>query len=81
MQNYTENANEDVRLTVENAWYFKFPLRLKYAHVILKKNFCIIPADIACSKSTIELLEQGMKYVQSEEERPQSNITEVTREP
>ena len=30
----------------------------------------MIPAGITCSKSTIEVLEQGMKYVQSQEERP-----------
>ena len=34
-----------------------------------KQNFYIIPAGITCSKSTIELLEQSMKYVQSQEER------------
>ena len=58
---------------------FQIPFEIKVRTCYFeKKNFCIIPADIACSKSTIELLEQGMKYVQSEEERPQSIIPEVT---
>ena len=39
-----------------------------------KTNFCIILARITCSKSTIQVLEQGMKYVQSQEERQQNNI-------
>ena len=45
-----------------------------------KQNFYIVPADITCSKSTIEVLEQGIKYVQSQEERPQSNIIDVVLE-
>ena len=28
-----------------------------------KQNFYVIPAGITCSNSTIEVLEQGMKYV------------------
>ena len=42
------------------------------AHMFFWKetqNFYIIPADTTCPKSTIEVLEQGMKYVQSQEER------------
>ena len=35
-----------------------------------KQNFSMISAGITCSKSAIEVLEQGMKYVQSQEERP-----------
>ena len=35
-----------------------------------KQNFCLISDGITCSKSTIEVLEQGMKYVQIQEERP-----------
>ena len=34
-----------------------------------KRNFYIIPAGITCSKWTIEVEEQGMKYVQSQKER------------
>ena len=30
-----------------------------------KQNFYAIPAGIACSKSTADVVEQGMKYVQS----------------
>ena len=45
-----------------------------------KQNFYIVPADITCSKSTIEVLEQGITYVQSQEERPQSNIIDVVLE-
>ena len=45
-----------------------------------KQNFYIIPAGITCSKSTIEVLEQGMKHVQSQEERPQNNIIDVVLE-
>ena len=30
-----------------------------------KQNFCIIPACITCPKPTTEILEQGLKYVQS----------------
>ena len=36
-----------------------------------KQNFCLIQAHTTCSR---EALEQGMKYVQSQEERPQNNI-------
>ena len=53
-------------------------------HIIFweeKQNICIIPAGIICSKSTIKVLQQGMKYVQSQEERPQNNITDVVLEP
>ena len=46
-----------------------------------KHNFCIIPAGVTCSKSTIEVLEQSMKYVQNQEERPQNNIIDVVLEP
>ena len=46
-----------------------------------KRNFCVIPAGITFSKSTIEVLEQGMKYVQSLEERLQNNIIDVILEP
>ena len=42
-----------------------------------KKNF---PVAITCSKTVIEVLEQGMKYVRSQEERPQSNIIDVVLE-
>ena len=42
-----------------------------------KQNFYIIPAGITSSKSTIEALEQGMKYIQSQEERPLGNIIDV----
>ena len=34
-----------------------------------KQNFYIIPAGITCSKSTVKVLEQGMKCVQIKEER------------
>ena len=40
------------------------------AHMFFRKekqNFCIIPAGITCSKSTLEVLEQGKKYVESRE--------------
>ena len=46
-----------------------------------KQNFCIIPAGITCSKSTTEVLEQGIKYVQSQQERPHSNIIDIIPEP
>ena len=46
-----------------------------------KQNFCIISADITCSKSTIKVLEQGMKYVQSKAERPQDNIIDLILNP
>ena len=46
-----------------------------------KQNFFIIPHGITCSKSTIEILEQGIKYVQSQEEIPQSNMIDVVLEP
>ena len=36
---------------------------------------------MTCSKSTIAVLEQGVKYVQSQKERPQSNIIDVVLEP
>ena len=41
------------------------------AHMFIwkeKQNFYMIPAGITCSKSTTEILDQGMKYVQSQEE-------------
>ena len=34
-----------------------------------KQNFYLIPAGVTCPKSAIEVLEQGMKYVLSQEER------------
>ena len=46
-----------------------------------KENFCITPAGITCSNSTKDVLQQGMKYVQSQEERPQNNIIDVVLEP
>ena len=46
-----------------------------------KQNICIIPAGIIRSNSTIKVLQQGMKYVQSQEGRPQNNITDVVLEP
>ena len=46
-----------------------------------KQNFYIIPACIASSKSSTEVLEQGMKYVQSQEEKPQNNTIDVVLEP
>ena len=46
-----------------------------------KRNFSIISTGITGSNSTIEVLEQGMKYVQSQEERPQNNIIDVILEP
>ena len=45
-----------------------------------KRNFSIISTGITGSNSTIEVLEQGMKYVQSQEERPQNNIIDVILE-
>ena len=42
-----------------------------------KQNFCVIPAGITCSKSAIEVLEQGKKCVPSQEERPQNIIIDV----
>ena len=65
MQNYTDNANGDVPLIVENAWYFNF-IWDQGAHMFLweqEQNFYVIPAGITCSNSTIEVLEQGIKYV------------------
>ena len=41
----------------------------------------MIPTGITCLKSTIEILEQGMKYIQRQEERPQNNIIDVVLEP
>ena len=80
MQNYTENA-KGTSFNSRECVIFQIPFEIKVCTCYFeKKNFCIIPAGIACSKSTIELVEQGMKYVQSEEERPQNNITEVTLE-
>ena len=46
-----------------------------------KQNFYIIPTDITCSNSTIKVIEQGMKYVQSKKERPQNNIIELVLDP
>ena len=46
-----------------------------------KQNFYIIPAGTTCSKSKIEVLEQIMKYVQSEEEKAENNIIDVVLEP
>ena len=46
-----------------------------------KQKFCIIPPGITGSTATIEVLEQGMKYVQSQEERPQKNIIEIVLQP
>ena len=46
-----------------------------------KQNFYLNPVGITCSKSTIEVLEEGMKYIQSQEERPQNNITDIVLEP
>ena len=43
--------------------------------------FCVIPAGITSSKLTMEVLEQGMQYVQSQEERSQNNIINVILEP
>ena len=43
-------------------------LRDQGAHTFFwkeKQNFGIIPACIKCSKSIIEILERGLKYVQS----------------
>ena len=37
MQNYIDNPNGDVPLTVENVWYFEFLLRSRCAHVLLRK--------------------------------------------
>ena len=66
-------------LTVENAWNFYFPLRSGCIHMFFRKekqNFYIISAGISSSKSTIEALEQGIKYVQSQN-WPLGNITGV----
>ena len=38
IQNYTDNTNGDVSLTVENVWYFLFPLRSRCAHVLLERK-------------------------------------------
>ena len=38
MQNYTDNTNGDVSLTVENVWYFLFPLRSRCAYVLLERK-------------------------------------------
>ena len=46
-----------------------------------KQNVCIIPTGITCSKSTIEVLEQVMKYVQSQDERSHNDITDVSPVP
>ena len=46
-----------------------------------KQNFYIIHGYITCSKSTIEILEQGLKYVQSYQERQQNDITAVILKP
>ena len=46
-----------------------------------KQNFCIIPAGITCSMSTIKVLEQDMKYVQTQVEISQKNINDVVLEP
>ena len=66
MQSYIDNSNGDVLVTVENVWFFKFLMRSKCAYVHLeRKKICIIPAGFTCSKSATEVLEQGVKYVQS----------------
>ena len=73
MQKYSGNANGDVRDIFNFLWdqgvYMFFWKE--------RQNFCIIPAGVTCSKSTIEVLERGMKYVQSQEERPQNTITDI----
>ena len=49
-------------------------------HIFLwkeKQNFCIIPAGITCSKSTIEVLEQRIKYVQSQENHTREGGTHL----
>ena len=69
MQNSTDSAYWDAPLTVENTCIFYF-LWDQGVHVLfwkLKQNFCISPASITCSKSTIEVLEQVIKYVQIQE--------------
>ena len=38
MQNCTDNANQDVPLTVINLWYFQFPLRCAPARLEKKKR-------------------------------------------
>ena len=83
MKNNTDNANEDMNLTVKNAWYFNF-LWDQGMHMFFwkeKQKFCIIPPGITGSTATIEVLEQGMKYVQSQEERPQNNIIDIVLQP
>ena len=52
------------------------------AHVLLERKVKLLfSAGIICSNSTIEVLKQGMKYVQSQEERPQNNIIDMILEP
>ena len=46
---------------------FNFPWD-KGTHMFIwkeKQNFCITQAGLACLKSTLEVLGQGVKYVQS----------------
>ena len=44
---------------------------------ILRKGEDQTQSSITCSKLTIESLEQGVKYVQSEQERHQNDADEV----
>ena len=83
MQNYTHNANGDVPLSIECVIFLiSFEIRVHTCSFEKKdKTSNIILAGIACSKSKIEFLEQSMKYVQSQEERPQNNIIDVVLEP
>ena len=61
---------------------FNFP-QDQGAHMFFwkKKNWYIIPADSSCSKSTIEVLGQGIKYVQTQQDRPQNSIIDVVLKP
>ena len=42
MQNYIDNANGDVPLTVENVRYFHLPLRSRCAQVLLERKTKLI---------------------------------------
>ena len=61
---------------------FNFPWD-KGTHMFIwkeKQNFCITQAGLACLKSSLEVLGQGVKYVQSYQERPQNNAIDVILE-
>ena len=53
---FIQNLKSSVKIHLKPQWISSFKE---------SQSFRVIPAGITCSKSTIEVLEQGMKYAQS----------------